>query len=128
MSEQTIKGSLEDKVPATYERAVQILIEAHASGPDPIDIYDLPDPQRIVIRLIEVSEAFPEGGVDRRSADGGIEHIVPVFPMGPANDFPFRSEIVQVTPDEWAQLKRGDLRLNRDWGDLNSAHRVGDGY
>ena len=44
-----------------------------------------------------------------------MEWVVPVFPMGPARDFPFRSEVAQVTRDEWDRLRAGDLRLNRDW-------------
>jgi hypothetical protein len=47
--------------------------------------------------------------------------------MGPARDFPFRSEIVQIIPAEWAELRKGNLKLNRNWGDLNLAHRVEDG-
>ena len=97
---------------------------AHAAGPDQVDIYWLPDPQRRVVRLIEVSEAFPEGGVDRSVPPKGLERVVPVFAMGPAKDFPFRSEIVQITPAEWDQLRQGKLKLNLDWGDLNPASRV----
>ena len=57
-----------------------------------------------------------------------MEWIVPVFPMGPASDFPFRSEIVQITPEEWERLGKGKLKLNRDWGDLNAARKVGHGH
>jgi hypothetical protein len=114
-----------DAVPKTYEQAVEVLAAAHAAGPDQVEIYCVPDPQRRVIRLLEVSEAFPEGAVDRPvPLPQGMERVVPVFPMGPAKDFPFRSEIVQVTPAEWDQLRQGKLKLNRDWGDLNQAQRV----
>ena len=107
-----------------YDRAIRDLASAHAAGPDPVDIYFLPDPQGCIVRLIEVSDVFPEGGVERPAPPDGLERIVPVFPMGPANDFPFRSEVVQVTPAEWDRLRRGTLKLNRDWGDLNVAQRV----
>ncbi|HEY8748174.1 MAG TPA: hypothetical protein VIM11_09385 [Tepidisphaeraceae bacterium] len=113
-----------DAVPKTYERAVRALAVAHASGPDPVEIYHLPDPQQRVVRLIEVSDAFPEGGVERPAPAGGIERVVPVFPMGPAKNFPFHSEIVQVTPAEWVELRQGNLKLNRSWGDLNLAQKV----
>jgi len=113
-----------DAVPKTYEHAVRALAAAHAAGPDQVDIYQLPDPQEHVVRLIEVSDAFPEGGVERPAPAGGMERVVPVFPMGPARDFPFRSEIVQVTPAEWEQLRQGKLKLNRDWGDLRQAQKV----
>lgn len=113
-----------DAVPKTYERAVRVLAAAHASGPDRVEIYHLPDPQQRVVRLVEISEGFPEGGVERSVPDGGLERVVPVFPMGPAKDFPFRSEIVQVTPAEWEELRRGNLKLNRNWGDLNLAQKV----
>jgi hypothetical protein len=114
-------------VPKTYEDAVRVLAAAHASGPDQVEIYQLPDPQQRVVRLIEVSGAFPEGGVERPAPTGGMERVVPVFPMGPAKDFPFRSEIVQVTPNEWEELRQGNLKLNRNWGDLKLAQKVDDG-
>ena len=116
-----------DAVPKTYERAVRVLAAAHASGPDQVEIYHLPDPQQRVVRLIEVSEAFPEGGVERPAPPGGMERVVPVFPMGPAEDFPFRSEIVQVTPAEWEEIRQGNLKLNRNWGDLKLAQKVDHG-
>ena len=53
--------------------------------------------------------------------------VVPVFPLGPAKDFPFRSEVVQITPAEWTQLLQGNLKLNRDWGDLERAKKVAHG-
>lgn len=113
-----------EEIPETYECAVVVLATAHRTGPDQVDIYHQPDPRKSVVRLIEVSEAFPEGGVDRPTPQNGMERVVPVFPMGPARDFPFRSEIVQVTPAEWDQLRQGSLKLNRDWGDLKQARKV----
>ena len=111
-------------VPTTYDEAVRVLSAAHAAGPDRVDIYAVRDPQAQVVRLIEVSATFPAGGVERPAAPGRMEWIVPVFPMGKAADFPFRSEVVQVTPDEWEQLRQGTLRLNRDWGDLSRAEPI----
>lgn len=116
-----------DSIPKTYAHAVRTLAAAHAAGPDRVDIYSLPDPQQQIVRLIEVSEAFPEGGVERRTPSNGFERIVPVFPMGPARDFPFRSEIVQITPAEWDALRQGKLKLNREWGDLSLAQKVNHG-
>ncbi len=120
-------GAMLDGVPKTYLEAIRVLAAAHAAGPDRVDIYALPDPRAEVVRLIEVSATFPEGGVERPAAPGRLEWVVPVFPMGRAADFPFRSEVVQVTPDEWQKLRQGTLRLNRDWGDLNHAEPVTDG-
>ena len=88
-----------------------------------MEIYLVPDPQKQVVRLIEVSDAFPEGGVERPAPPHGMERVVPVFPMGPAKDFPFRSEVAQVTPTEWAKLQHKTLKLNRDW-DLEQARKV----
>ena len=116
-----------DEVPKTYERAVRVLAAAHATGVESVDIYYLPDPQQLVVRLIEVSDTFPEGGVDRPALPGGMERVVPVFPLGPARDFPFRSEVVQITPAEWEQLLQGSLKLNRDWGDLKWTKKVAHG-
>lgn len=129
MSDKAIdaKAAALDAVPKTYESAVRILADAHASGPDQVEIYYLRDLQKRIVRLIEVSETFPEGGVERPTPPGGTERVVPVFPMGPAKDFPFRSEIVQVTPAEWEELRQGKLKLNRNWGDLNLAQKIDNG-
>jgi hypothetical protein len=116
-----------EAVPRSYPDAVRILAAAHAAGPDRVEIFHVPDPQQRIVRLIEVSAAFPDGGVERPSPINGAERVVPVFPMGPASDFPFRSEVVQVTPAEWQQLRTGTLKLNRDWGDLGCAQRVAHG-
>jgi hypothetical protein len=116
-----------DTVPKTYDAAVRVLATAHQAGPDRIDIYSLPDPEQRVVRLLEVSDAFPEAGVERPAPPDGVERVVPVFAMGPAKEFPFRSEVAQVTPAEWEQLRQGSLRLNRNWGDLSQARRVADG-
>jgi hypothetical protein len=126
MSDQTMDNASAalDAVPKTYESAVRVLAAAHAVGDVSVEIFHLPDPQQRVVRLIEVSDAFPEGGVERPAPPGGMERVVPVFPLGPAKDFPFRSEIAQITRSEWEQLRQGKLKLNRDWGDLNQAKRV----
>jgi len=116
-----------DEVPKTYEDAVRVLAAAHATGVALIDIYYLPDPRELVVRLIEVSDTFPEGGVDRPVPPDGMERVVPVFPLGPSKDFPFRSEVAQITPAEWDQLLQGNLKLNRDWGDLKRAKKVAHG-
>jgi len=117
-----------DAVPANYDDAVRVLAAAHAAGMASVEIYHLVDAQQHVVRLIEVSDEFPEGGVERPAPPGGIERIVPVFPLGPAKDFPFRSEVAQITRREWEQLRQGKLKLNRDWGDLNRAQRVEHGH
>jgi hypothetical protein len=129
MSEEAVNNAVTalDEVPKTYDRAILVLAAAHAAGPDQVDIYFLRDPEERVVRLIEVSDAFPAGGVDRLVPPDGVEHIVPVFPMGPANDFPFRSEIAQVRRAEWEQLRKGKLQLNRNWGDLSQALKVENG-
>ena len=120
-------AELVDVVPATYADAVAVLAEAHASGDEQIVIYSVPDPAGRIVRLMEVSDAFPDAGVERPVTTGGREWVVPVFPMGPSPDFPFRSEIAQVTHDEWRRLREGTLILTRDWGDLNRAAKVAEG-
>jgi hypothetical protein len=129
MSDRTIDTTSPalDAVPKSYDCAVRVLAAAHACGLDQVEVYHLPDPQQGVVRLIEVSEAFPEGSIERPAPSGGMERVVPVFAMGPARDFPFRSEIVQITPAEWEGLRHGTLKLNRNWGDLNQAQKVDHG-
>ncbi len=117
-------GSL-DAVPRTYEEAVQALAAAHSAQMDAVEIYYIPDLQKKVVRLIEVSDAFPEGAVHSAASSRETERIVPVFPMGPARDFPFRSEVAQVKRSEWEELQLETLKLNRDW-DLKQVRKAGD--
>ena len=128
MSNHATNGDADalEAAPKTYDDAIRVLAAAHFAGSDPMDIYLVPDPQKQVVRFVEVSDAFPEGGVERPAPPNGFERIVPVFPMGPAGDFPFRSEVAQVTPAEWTALQHKTLRLNRDW-DLKQARKVPDG-
>ena len=121
-------SSAHDAIPKNYQSAVLVLAAAHAAGMERVEIYSLPDPDEAVVRLIEVSDAFPEGGVDRPIPPDGMERVVPVFPMGRAKDFPFRSEIAQITPAEWDQLRNGKLKLNRNWGNLKQAQKIEHGH
>lgn len=114
-----------DAIPKTYDAAVHALAAAH--GGVNVEIYAMHDPDEQVVRLVEISPEFPEAGVERHTPSNGMERVVPVFPMGPAKDFPFRSEIVQITPGEWDQLREGKLKLNRNWGELKTARKVGHG-
>ena len=68
-----------DVVPKTYESAVRVLAAAHAAGEVSVEIFHLPDPQQRVVRLIEVSDAFPDGGVERPAPPGGMERVVQSF-------------------------------------------------
>ena len=110
-----------DEAPATAERAKLVLAAAHAEGLGRVVFFEPAMPRDGVVRLLEVSDEFPEAAVPRAGA-GGL--VVPVFPMGPSPDFPFRSEVAQVTPGEWSDLRAGHLRLGRDWGDLTLAREV----
>jgi hypothetical protein len=56
------------------------------------------------LKLLEVSRNTPANGV------------VPVFfGAEPDTGIPYSSVIVEITPDEFKQLKRGALRLPNDW-------------
>ncbi len=89
-----------------------------------------PDERRREVRLIEVSDRFPEGGVMRPDGTGRRERVISVFPLGAMPEFPFRSRVAQVTPGEWDDLRAGTLRLTQDWDllaavpvDLNGSGR-----
>lgn len=104
-----------DEIPKTYADAVCTLARWHAESVDGVRIYSIPDVQKRVVRLAEVSDEFPRGVVERPSASGELEPVVPVFPLGPSSEFPYASGVVQVTSDEWAQLLAGELKLTKPW-------------
>jgi hypothetical protein len=53
-----------EAIPKTYQSAVRTLAAAHA-GFGSVEIFQMPDPQQRVVRLIEVSDCFPEGDAMR---------------------------------------------------------------
>jgi hypothetical protein len=117
-------------IPETYEEAVRLLAEAHVEGEEEsIRVFLIPDEDEKIVRIIEVSDIFPEAAVQRPvpgvpdDAPEQLERIVPVFPMGPSRDYPYRSEVAMVTEQEWQQLHEHSLKLNRDW-DLEQAQEV----
>ena len=112
-----------DAVPRTYDEAVRLLASWHAGLGDDVVFYEVPDPDGRVVRLLEVSDIFPRGGAMRPDAEGRMRPIIPVFPLGPSADYPFRSEVAQITPDELDDVLSGHLPLSRPW-DLSTRRRV----
>ena len=93
-----------EKVPTTYDEAVQALAGWHAYGESrEFSVYACSDPRQETVRLIEVSPDFAATG--RASA----------FAFGRAPDFPFPSAVIQLTPDEWDQVQSGALPLPDGW-------------
>src|SRR5437763_1629927 len=80
-------------IPSTYDDAVRALVRWHAglrrSG---LEIYSFPDPAGAVVRLVEISKDFPSSG-----------GVLPVT-FGPSAEFPFRSSVALLTPEEWHQV------------------------
>src|SRR4051794_16570209 len=101
-----------EAVPTSYDEAVRTLAEWHGAlrGPG-LEIYSFPDPAGVVVRLAEVSEEFPPSG-----------RALPVT-FGPSAEFPFRSSVVLLTPDEWKEILVGTLSLPDGW-QLSQRERV----
>lgn len=116
-----------EAVPESYDHAVRLLAAWHASIDPAMRVYKLPDDQpdesRREVRLIEVSDEFPEGGAMWTNADGVREQVIPIFRLGPLPDYPYRTGVAQVTAGEWDQLRDGTLRLTQPW-DLSGAEKV----
>jgi hypothetical protein len=113
-----------ESIPTRYDEARRLLAAWHAADDLSIECWavpdDEPDPE---IRMIEVSENFPEAGVERPTPIGGREMVIPVFPLGRTAEFPFRSRVAQITPREWDALRAGRVRLTQDW-DLSRVVRI----
>jgi hypothetical protein len=101
-----------DEIPKTYSEAVCSLVDAHTqAGPEDLSIVLFPDSQQQMVRLILISSDFQETGAVRP------------FPLGRSAEFPFRSAVALVTPEEWAQVEAARLRLPDEW-DLATARKV----
>jgi len=100
------------KIPRSYDDAVRLLARWHGEEQAfPLTIFAIPDPRHEEVRLIEVSDEFPQPGP-----------VVPIL-MGRSKEFPFRSAVALATEDEWRQLQRGEIELKEDW-DISKATRV----
>ena len=100
------------EAPSTYEAAAKALARWHGEGQKPrVTIYLFPDPAQGVVRLLEVSDGFPETG-----------EILPLT-IGPTPELPFASTAITVTREEFRQVGTGRLRLPPDW-DWDRKRRV----
>jgi hypothetical protein len=76
-----------------------------------MEIFTVLDPQKSTVRLIEVSDAFPETG-----------SALPVT-FGKTEEFPYRSSVIILTRNEWEKLKAGKLQAPAGWN-LAEARKV----
>ena len=92
------------QVPRTYEAAVKALARwQRAVGGQNYRAYSFPDPEKQVVRLLEVSPAYPDTG-----------ELMPVT-WGRSAEVPFRSTIAMATPKQWERVQSGALPLPDGW-------------
>ncbi len=95
-----------ETIPKTYAEAVATLALWNGeAGADDLVTYAAEDVGDNVVRIIHVSEAFPDTG------------DVDVFRFGASAEFPFRSAVALARPDQWKKIQSGsdELRLPADW-------------
>jgi hypothetical protein len=101
-------------IPQEYEEAARYLAEDHARSETTIsDIWFFPDPERKVIRLVEVAEATMP------VLNGDVQPVR----FFASQDFPYLAEVALLSAEEWARVERGDLRLPSGWA-LAGARRL----
>ena len=91
----------------TKEASAQKLASLHADyDPDLVEVFRLTGPDETnadePIKLLEVNAATASAG------------IMPVY-FGPSNLIPFANIIIEVTPEEYAQLQSAQLTLPEGW-------------
>jgi hypothetical protein len=101
----------ENRTPRTYKEAVATLAEWQAEGQREIAIFCFPDPREETVRLVEVSPDFPDGEDTRP------------FRMGRSPEFPFASDVILISPQDWMRVVSGELQLPPDW-DLRTRMQV----
>ncbi|MCW5775208.1 MAG: hypothetical protein KIS87_02005 [Phycisphaeraceae bacterium] len=90
-----------------YDEAVKSLAREHASvDPSIKRIISYDDPDRRVVRFIEVSDAElpPENG------------LVSAVRFGKSDAFPFVVEVALLSEEDWRRVESGSLRLPESWG------------
>ena len=99
-------------IPKTYEEAAHQLAQRHGtdSRRRDVEIWAFRGHDDVV-RLMEISPSHAELGE--------------AWPVGfrPAEDFPFFSQIILVSPREWKKIRDGKMPLPGKW-DLGEAERV----
>jgi hypothetical protein len=103
-----------EEIPKTYEEAIRSLAESHGeAGPDDLVIFAAENPDDNVVRLISVSEDFPDLGE------------IGVYRFGASEQFPFQTADVLLRPEQWAKIRSGTghLRLPAEWH-IASARQV----
>jgi len=97
-------------IPQNYEIAVQMLADWHSDSSDSsMRILAFPDPNRSIVRLLELSRRFPSVGEELRPVSFGRSH-----------EFPFPSSVILADPDDWQRIERRELKLPDGW-DLDQA-------
>jgi hypothetical protein len=102
----TLDMSAVVSIPKTYDEAVRALaLWQSDAGGDDLRVFTAEDIGDNVVRLIDVSEDFPDVG------------NVPVYRMGASDEFPFRTAVALARPDQWNKIKsgQGDVVLPADF-------------
>lgn len=91
-----------EAVPRHYDDAVALLANWHREGTG-FAAYSFPDPEGVVVRLVEVSDRFPT-----------LNAVRPIQ-FGRTLDFPFPSAVALLSAEDWANVQQGLLLLPSDW-------------
>ena len=93
-----------EAIPRHYEDAVLLLANWHRERGDAgFAAYSFPDPEGLVVRLVEVSDRFP-----------ATDAVRPIR-FGRSADFPFASAVALVSIQDWANVLSGSLALPAGW-------------
>jgi len=101
-----------EAVPHRYEDAVALLANWHRDRDYAgFAAYSFPDPEGVVVQLVEVSDHFPS-----------MDAVRPIR-FGRSADFPFPSAVALVSVQDWAKILNGSLMLPEGWS-LKDVQRV----
>ncbi len=89
------------------------LAEAHRKeDPETREVFLAPHPAEV--RLVEVSGSLAPSG-----------EVLPFrFAPSPEHGVPYASVVVLLSVDDWARLKKGDLKLPPDWGTPETLKKI----
>ena len=92
-----------------FEEAVRFLATAHREAdPSTTEIFLAPGEDEI--RLIEISREIPPSG-----------EVFPVsFNPDPEKGMHYASSVILINPEEWEEVKAGELTLPTGWGNPNT--------
>jgi hypothetical protein len=99
---------------SVLEVARELAAHHRAEDPDTQEVFLAESPDEV--RLLEIS-----GSIE----SWGLPEVLPVrFAAKPDAGIPYASNVILLSPEDWAQVQAGTVQLPADWGHPSSFQKI----